>query len=75
MVTIHRVTLPIEDLCRGGALIVERALAQVRGVRRAYVDTAMEMAYVEFEPSLAEVSCLIAAIEHAGFRAGQPRMR
>jgi copper chaperone CopZ len=71
----QRLTLPIEDLRCGGALIIERALAQVPGVRRIYVNVALEMAYVEFEPTVTEVSCLIAAVEHAGFRAGQPNMR
>jgi copper chaperone CopZ len=76
MVTIRRLTLPIEGFrCGGGGLMVERALAQVPGVRRVYVNVAMEMAYVEFETTVTEVSCLVTAVAHAGFRAGQPSMR
>jgi hypothetical protein len=72
---IQHVTLPIEDLRGGGALIVERALAQVPGVQRAYVNGPLEMAYVEFEPTRTELSRLVIAVEQAGFRAGQPTIR
>jgi hypothetical protein len=67
--------LPIVDLRCSGALIVEQALAQVPGVRRVYVSAPMEMAYVEFEPAVTELSLLIATVEHAGFRTGKPTMR
>lgn len=70
----QRATLPIVDFgCAGsGALIVERALAHVPGVARVYVNAATEMAYIEYEPARTSVQQLIAAIEHAGFHAGQP---
>ena len=73
----RRVTVLIHDLgCGGGgALTVERALAKVPGVARVYVNPAMEMAYVEFDPAVAGVDGLVAAIEDAGFRAGEPMAR
>lgn len=71
----QQLTLPIEDPRCGGALIIERALAQTPGVVRVYVNPATEMAYVVFESTITDVSHLIAAIEHAGFRVGQHSAR
>ena len=73
----QRVTLEIFGFgCGGGgALIVERALARVRGVVRAYVNPATETAYVEFDPEVVGSDQLHAAVEHAGFRAGTPVRR
>lgn len=66
---IQRVTLPICGLgCGGeGALIVERALANVPGVVRVYVNPATEMAYVQYDPALTGPDRLSATIEAAGF--------
>lgn len=63
----HHITLPIEDLRCGGALIVERALVRTPGVVRVYVNPATEMAYIEFEPTATDIGHLTAAIESAGF--------
>ena len=75
--TTQRATLEIYDLgCGGsGALAVERALARVTGVRRAYVNAATETAYVEYDPTLADASRLVRAVQSTGFRAGQPVRR
>ena len=72
-----RVTMAIYDLgCWGsGALIVERALARAPGVIRVYANPATEMAYIEYDPALISPAQLIAAVERAGFRAGEPTMR
>ncbi len=76
-VTTERVTLEIFALgCWGsGALTVERALTRVHGVRRAYVNPATEMAYVEYDASLVQPADLVQAVERAGFRAGEPVRR
>lgn len=73
----RRITFPIDDLsCSGdGALIVERALAGTPGVAYVYVNPAMEMAYVEYDPSLVDPERLIQVVENAGFRAGVPSQR
>jgi copper chaperone CopZ len=77
--TMHttRLTMAIEDLgCWGrGALIVERALVKTAGVARAYVSPATEMAYVEYDAALTDPAHLIAAVEQAGFRAGDLRLQ
>jgi copper chaperone CopZ len=73
---MHRqhVTLPIEDFgCSGsGAIIVERALANVPGVLRVYVNAATEMAYIEYDAACCDAEALRAAIARAGFHAGGP---
>ena len=70
-----RITLPIDNLRCGGALTIERALMRTPGVVHVYVNTAIEMAYVEYDPSLTDSDHLVAAIERAGFRAGVPSIR
>ena len=70
-----RITLPIDSIRCGGALIVERALTRAPGAVHVYVNPALEMAYVEYDPSLTDSDHLVAAIEHTGFRAGVPSIR
>jgi copper chaperone CopZ len=74
---IVRVTLSIYGLgCGGGgALTVERCLARIPGVLRAYVNPLTEMAYVEYDPSLVGPGQLSDAIERTGFRAGEASVR
>lgn len=74
---IARVTLAINGLALGGggALTVERALTKVPGVVRVYVNPVTEMAYVEFDPAECSPSAFVAAVERAGFRAGEPSLR
>ena len=70
-----RITLPIDNLRCGGALTIERALIRTPGVVHVYVNPAIEMAYVEYDPSLTDSDHLVAAIERTGFRAGVPSIR
>ncbi|HEY6411027.1 MAG TPA: heavy metal-associated domain-containing protein [Ktedonobacteraceae bacterium] len=72
-----RVTLAIEDLSYGGGgvLIVEHALAVTPGVVRVYVNAAIEMAYIEFDPVLSDLDSLVKVVEDAGFHAGKPGLR
>ena len=55
----------------GGALTVERALARVPGVVRAYVNSATEMAYVEFDPNVCTVEQLAKSLGDCGFQSAQ----
>lgn len=73
----RRVTIPIYGLTcgGGGALTAERALARVPGVERTYVNPLTEMAYIEYDPAVAESAQLIAAVEGVGLRAGEPNLR
>lgn len=72
-----RVTLAIDDLScgGGGALTIERALAALSGVVRAYVNPATEMAYVEYDPSAIRPSDLVDAIKVVGYSASEPTPR
>ena len=69
----RRVTVFIYGLgCGGGgALTVERALAKVPGMVQVYVNPATETAYVEYDPAIAGVDGIVAAVEGVGFRAGE----
>ena len=71
----QRITLPIDRLSGGGALIVERALARTPGVAYVYVCPETEMAYIEYDPILSDPDRLIKVVEHAGLRAGVPSLR
>lgn len=74
MTVARHITMPIFGLTcgGGGALTVERALEQVPGVTRVYVNPATEMAYVEYDPARGGPEDLIAAARRAGFEAGAP---
>ena len=73
----QRITLPIDGLScgGGGALMIERALIRTPGVVYVYISPATEMAYVEYNPTVAEPAHLINVVEQAGFRVGVPSIR
>ena len=75
--THERLTLPIYNLgCGGdGALAVERALTQVSGVAQAYVNPLTEMAYVVYDPTLANAEHLRGVIDRMGYGAPRAEMR
>ncbi|HEV2654131.1 MAG TPA: heavy metal-associated domain-containing protein [Ktedonobacteraceae bacterium] len=72
---MQRITLPIDRLSGGGAYIVEHALARTPGVVYVYVNSAMEMAYIVYDPTQSDLHRLVAAVKHAGFEAGTPGIR
>ena len=67
-----RFTLPLSGLGAGGAFAVERALLSVPGVLRAYANTAIEMAYVECDPTKTTPDELERAIKSVGGRTFLP---
>ena len=73
----ERVTIAVQGLgCGGaGALTAERAIARLKGVSSAYVNAATEMAYVEYDPSVACLHDLVKAVEGTGLRAGEMTRR
>lgn len=68
--SLQRLTLPVVGLTcgGGGTLTVERSIARLPGVRRAYVNPATEVAYVEFDAAQCGPADVITAIERSGFR-------
>ena len=70
----ERITLPIYNLgCGGGGTLAsERALTKLPGVAYAYINPLTEMAYVEFDPALANAEQLAALIDQLGY--GAPRV-
>jgi cation transport ATPase len=67
--TIQRITLPIYNLgCGGGgSLTIERALTKAPGVTQVYVNPATEMAYIVYDPALANPEQFAAVIDGMGF--------
>jgi Cu+-exporting ATPase len=66
-------TLPVEGMtCASCVLHVERALAKVPGVRAVSVNLAAETARVTFDPSVATLDAMHAAVARAGYRLGEP---
>jgi copper chaperone CopZ len=72
-----RITMAIYGLAcgGGGSLAIERALARLPGVVRAYVNPATEMAYVEYREGEVEQGWLVEAVQNAGFEAGEFQVR
>jgi P-type Cu+ transporter len=65
------VLLPIEGMtCAACVTRIERALGHVPGVREASVNLATGKAHVAFDPTMATVGQLRAAVEKAGYTAG-----
>lgn len=74
MIARRELRIPIFGLgCGGaGATTIERELAAIAGVLRAYVNSATETAYVDYDPAETDPWSLAQAIEKAGYRAGGP---
>jgi copper chaperone CopZ len=70
--TSERIFIPVYDFDYGGgaARSIERALAHVPGVTRAYINPATGTACVEYDATQCEAEQIITAIEFAGFRSG-----
>ena len=73
-VKTQRVAIGISGLgyAGSGASSVEKALAGIAGVLRAYVNAGTEMAYVEYDPSRLSTDGLVSAVRAAGFEAESP---
>lgn len=70
----RQLRIPVYGLGCGaaGATTIERELAATNGVLRAYVNSATETAYVDYDPAETDPWSLAQAIEKAGYRAGDP---
>jgi copper ion binding protein len=65
------VTFPVAGMtCASCVRRVEKALSRVEGVQQASANLATEKARVVFDPSAASIQQLRAAVEKAGYRAG-----
>src|SRR6266571_751098 len=64
-------TIPVTGMtCASCVRRIEKALARVDGVRTADVNLATEQARVVFDPSIASVAQMRAAVEKAGYSVG-----
>src|SRR5215217_6783156 len=71
--SVTEAVLPIEGMtCASCVRRVEKALAKVEGVTDAAVNFATEKARVLYDPSLATMPALQAAVEKAGYHVGTP---
>ncbi|HKV45144.1 MAG TPA: heavy metal translocating P-type ATPase [bacterium] len=67
----EEVALPIAGMtCASCVRRVERALSRVDGVAVATVNLATQQARVVFDPRVATIARLAAAVEHAGYKMG-----
>jgi len=65
------VSLPVEGMtCASCVARIEKALSKVPGVQEANVNLATERARVVFDPAVANVEQLGAAVERAGYKLG-----
>lgn len=74
-VKTQRLTLAIDDLHGADVMRIEQALAVMSGIVRVYVNLAMEMTYIEYDPQLVGIEQIVTAVERAGFHPGRPTMR
>jgi len=67
--TSARTALPLATLgCSGGGhLNIDRILREVPGVVDTFVDPALEMAYVEYDPAATDPDALFAVLKRTGF--------
>ncbi|MCC6457950.1 MAG: copper-translocating P-type ATPase [Caldilineaceae bacterium] len=69
--TVGELSLPIEGMtCASCVVRVEKALGKVPGVQKASMNLATEQARVVFDPAQVSVAQLNAAVEKAGYTAG-----
>jgi P-type Cu+ transporter len=70
--TVGDVTLPIEGMtCASCVRRIEKALSKVDGVQEANVNLASEKAHVVFDPAVASLQGLTAAVEKAGYKVAE----
>src|ERR671933_83221 len=71
--TPTEVTFPVTGMtCASCVRRIEKALGKVDGVQEASVNLATEKAHVVFDPAVASLDQLRAAVEKAGYTAGLP---
>jgi Cu+-exporting ATPase len=69
--TVTEVTLPINGMtCASCVRRVEKALGKTAGVASANVNLATEKATVSYDPAIADIDSLRAAVEKAGYGVG-----
>src|SRR5690242_13550910 len=67
---VKRMTLDVSGMtCASCVRRVEKALAKVPGVAEANVNFAVEQATVTYDPAVADVAALTAAVTKAGYKA------
>jgi P-type Cu+ transporter len=68
-----QISFPVTGMtCASCVRRIDKALAKVEGVQEASVSLASEKARVVFDPSLASLEALSAAVQKAGSAVGEP---
>jgi Cu+-exporting ATPase len=64
--------LPISGMtCASCSAAVQNALNKTKGVKKANVNLATEVASIEFDPELVDMNSLVKAVENSGYRVGR----
>lgn len=72
----EKIKLPLEGMsCASCAQTIEKSLKNLKGIQKAEVNFAQEMATVSFDPAKIELSHLKKAVEEAGYKVKEEKVR
>lgn len=72
---IIRVELPVSGLSRSGTPALKRALKDLPGVERAFINATKTSLFVDYDPARSEVKDLLETIRHSGYTTGNQSLR
>jgi P-type Cu+ transporter len=71
--TRARCVIPLGNVAGCESRTVEKVIERVPGVADAYVNPAIDQAYIDYDPARTDPPTLARAIERAGYHCGTPR--
>jgi Cu+-exporting ATPase len=72
---LQRIEIPVTQVDKNGALVLEKSLRALIGVNKASVNAKSGKAFLEYEPLHVRVQEFVEAIHHAGFRVSGAALR